>query len=128
MSKYLRMQATAARLIRENGAAYTMRRETGGTKDPIEGTTIGGTPETQTIQAVVLPPKSEKSEKYKEADGSLNLSKVNDILISAQGLTWRPQSLEEIQYQGEWWTLHDLSPLAPDGATDIIYKGFIRRT
>lgn len=130
MSEYLRLQSTAGRLIKQKGAEYRMRRFVPGTPDPVEGTVGTETEEFQNIQAVILPPKTDQkfTEMYKGDDGTLNLSNVMDILISPQDLTWPPHALEEVEYEGEWWTLGGMTMVKPDGKTSLLYKGFIRRT
>ncbi len=125
--KYLRSRATASRLIKANGAKTQMRRYIL-TEDPVEGNVE--VPETQDIIAVILPPTSNRDDfldHFGGQMGSLDLSQVRSILISVEGLKWNPKSLERILYRGEWWQFDMSMGLDPDGETDILFTGYIRR-
>lgn len=132
MSKFIRLRATATKLIKNNGAMYDFKREVPDVVDPIEGTTPGVPLETN-LPAVILPPKKQGAagqafaDVYKGEDGIVNLSKVNDILFSSEGSEWIPTSEDKILYQGEWWTLKGVTPVIPDGQTHVLHKGIIRR-
>lgn len=129
-AKYLRAVATAKRLIKNNGAQFQWRRVTK-VRDPLEETETEEVL-TQTVWAVVLPPAndpfSSKIDQYVGPDGVLNLSKVRKVLISPEGNTFKPTPQDQMFHQGEWWTFEQSSELAPDGETDIMFKGTIRRT
>lgn len=130
MSKYLRLQSTTSRLIKANGAQYTIRKKTT-VSDPIEGT-VDETVETTQAYAVVLPPASQvKSlpvlEYLKQEGGVLTLSSINNILIAVEGLSFNLEPMQEIMHEGEWKILEFITPLKLDGSTVVLYKGFIRR-
>lgn len=122
--KYQRNKATASRLIRNNGAKFQMKRAIVVT-DPVEGNTSHD--EFQDIFAVILPPQSGDLDTYLGQMGTLDLSQVRAILISTQGLKWNPLPLHRVFYRGEWWQYEQSSGLDPDGETDILFQGFIRR-
>lgn len=126
--KYLRNRATAERLIRNNGGQFPWRKVEQGVFDPV----TEEAPETitpQTVWAVILPPKFKGDEdQYKGENGVLDLSKVRMVIISTQSLIYKPEPLHQILYKGEWWTYENNTDLAPDGETDILFKGLIRRT
>lgn len=131
MSKFLRLQATAARLIRENGARYPVRRVFTGSKDLVEGTVSNPEPLNQQVHAVVLPPSSSTRTSPVEQfinnqGGVLTLGKINNVIISPL-VTWALQPLDQIYYEDRWWTLEYVAPLKPNGSTVVLYKGFIRR-
>ena len=124
--KYLRSRATAERLIRNNGDRFSWRKVERGAIDPVtEESAETVTP--QTVWAVVLPPTG-NPDQYKGEDGVLDLSRVRRIIVSTQGLLYNPDPLHQVLYKGEWWTYENFTDLAPDGVTDILFKGLIRRT
>lgn len=131
MSKFIRLQATATRLIKENGALYPMRRFTGGVEDKVEGEITGAVEENQDVYMVVLPPSSSVKSmpvlKFMGENGVLVESAVNNCLIAAGGLTYPIGPGYEIQHEGEWKKLTAVTPLKPDGTTVVLYKGFIER-
>lgn len=124
--KYLRNKATAERLIRNNGAKFQWRKVEQGAFDPVTEEAVE-TITPQTVWAVILPP-SGNPDQYKGENGVLDLSKVRKIIISTQALVYVPEPLHQIFYKGEWWTYENNTDLAPDGETDILFKGLIRRT
>lgn len=126
-AKYLRNQATASRLIKSNGAKFEMKRMVI-TEDPVEGNT--STPDFQDIFAVILPPLSGRDsflDQYMGTHGILDISQVRSILISVEGLKWSPEPLSRIKYRDEWWLFDMSMGLDPDGETDILFQGYIRR-
>ena len=129
--KYLRNRATAERLIRNNGAKFPWRKVEQGAFDPVTEEAVE-TVTPQTVWAVILPPGgdpfSSKVDQYKGENGVLDLSKVRKIIVSTQALEYNPEPLHQIFYKGEWWTYENNTDLAPDGVTDILFKGLIRRT
>jgi hypothetical protein len=129
MSKYLRMQSTAARLIKENGAQFKFRKSVD-VSDPVAGTVTEGEPLEQLVYAVVLLPGSQvKSLPVEELTGEnlQKISKMNNLLISPITPLFRLTAPVEIEYEGEWWRIDLVSPLKPDGKTIILYKAFMQR-
>lgn len=124
--KYLRSRATAERLIRNNGDRFSWRKVERGPIDPVTEESVE-TVTPQTVWAVVLPPTG-NPDQYKGEDGVLDLSRVRRIMVSTQGLLYNPDPLHQVLYKGEWWTYENFTDLAPDGVTDILFKGLIRRT
>ncbi len=130
MSQYLRQQGTAARLIKKFGAPFQIRRMVDGVKDPVAGTVSGKTPQIQTVDVVVLLPSSNtKSLPVEQMTGEnlLQLSKVNNLLISPITPTFKIEPLQEIFYENTWWIMEFVSPLKPDGKTLILTKAFMKR-
>lgn len=131
-AKYLRSKATAARLIKANGAKFQMKRLVAGAQpdDPVEGTVAENVEQVQDIFAVILPPASSRDsflDQFKGEGGILDLSRIRSILISSEGLQWNPEPLQRVLYRGEWWQFEMPMGLDPDGETDILFKGYIRR-
>jgi len=126
MPDYSALQKTAASLITKNGGAFSVRRQVGGTYDPVEGIMSGGCVEAQSANAVVLPPKtSGYPQKY---EGVQNiLTNAIDVLFSTDALAWAIEPGHEIQFNGEWWAIRSVSALSPDGATTLIYKAWAVR-
>lgn len=128
MSKYLRMQATAARLIKENGAPFQFRRPIT-VKDTVAGT-VTNTYETQMVDTVVLiPGGSLKLNSVEQITGEnlSKLSKMNNLLLSPKTPVFPLSAPVEIFYENSWWLVELVSPLKPDGKTLILYKAFMRR-
>lgn len=127
--KYLRSKATAERLIRNNGDKFSWRKSTPVEIDPVtEEPVVGQEPYmTQTVWAVILPPNGDPDQ-YKGDNGVIDLSKVRKVIVSTQGLQYSPEPLHQVFYKDEWWTYENSTDLAPDGVTDILFKGLIRRT
>ena len=130
MSKYIRLQGTAARLIKQNGGSFQVRKPGVGTPDPVTGT-VSSVPVVQVVEAVVLLPSSQVRslpvQEYLGENGIRVLSKMNNTIFSASGLDFSLEPGQEIFYEDEWWVIEYVSPLKPDGKTTVIYKGFIRR-
>ena len=130
MSKYLRLQGTATRLIKSNGGSFPLRKPGVTNKDPVTGTVTSVTVE-QTVWGVVLLPSSQVRslpvQEYLGENGIRVLSKMNNIIFAASDLDFPLEPGQEIYYEDSWWVLEYVSPLKPDGKTTIIYKGFIRR-
>lgn len=129
-AKYLRSQATASRLIKANGAKFQMSRVVPGVVDEVEGSIGAATTQTQDIFAVILPPASSRDsylDQFRGEGGVLDLSRVKSILISKEGLQWNPEPLHRVLYRGEWWLYENASGLDPDGETDILFKGYLRK-
>lgn len=128
--KYLRMRATAQRLIRENGAQKNFRRIQEGGYNENTDSYDDPTYSDQKLWCVVLPPKYKGEEQLfgGETGGILDYSSVKNILISNENQVFEPESLDEFEYKpGEWWTLDQVSGLDPDSETNILFKGIIRR-
>ena len=130
MSKYIRLQGTAAKLIKANGGSFQVRKPGTGTPDPVTGT-VSSTPVVQDVDAVILLPSSQVRslpvQEYLGENGIRVLSKMNNVIFSASGLDFPLEPGQEIYYEDEWWIIEYVSPLKPDGKTTVIYKGFIRR-
>lgn len=130
-AKYIRNRATAERLIRNNGAIFQVKRETGGVRDPVTEITPDPVVETQDVWMVVLPPKTgavdARYERFRGTNGTIDFSVLKDYLLSTEKLLWRPLPLEKVLIKGEWWNLETIQTLDPDGQTDIFYKGILRR-
>lgn len=125
-AKYLRAQATASRLIKANGAKFQMSRVVPGVVDEVEGSIGAATTQTQDIFAVILPP-SGNLDRFKGEGGVLDLDGLRKILISKEGLQWNPEPLQRVLYRGEWWLYEESMELGPDGETDILFKGYLRK-
>jgi len=125
-AKYIRNRRTAERLIRENGASFDWRKTTEVVIDPVTEEPVGEPYLLQKVWAVILPPNG-NPDQYRGDNGTLDLSKVRRVLVSTQGLKYNPEPLHQIFYKGEWWLFENSSELAPDGETDILFKGLIRR-
>lgn len=130
-AKYIRSRATAERLIKSNGDKFPLRRETEASVDPVTEEPIDPVVMDQDARMVILPPKTgavdNRYERFRGENGVIDFSVLKDYLLSTQNLLWKPQPLDKVYYRAEWWTLETLQALDPDGATDIFYKGILRR-
>lgn len=142
-AKYLRLKATAERLIRENGIKTQIKKEVGGV-DKVTGKKVPGYQEAnytdpgmvdgsglylQDVTVVFLPAGSGDAQldQFREENGVLDLSRIKKVLISTEGLKWEPDSLTLVKYNGEWWKLYSSGVIDPDSEVRVLYKGYIRR-
>lgn len=130
-AKYIRNRVTAERLIRNNGDKFPLRRETEASIDPVTEEPVDPEILNQDVWMVILPPKTgavdARYERFRGENGTIDFSVLKDYLLSTQGLLWKPEPLDKVYYRSEWWTLESIQSLDPDGATDIFYKGILRR-
>lgn len=128
-AKYIRMRATADRLIRSNGAKFSLKRVVSSGFDPVteESVTVEESQDGYMVMLLAKAGAPGKYDQFKGDDGSLDFNKIRDYLLSTQGLTWIPKQFDKVMYRGEWWTFETIQGLDPDGETDILYKGTIRR-
>lgn len=84
---------------------------------------------------VPLPPQSVTGQQFAQdfRDGTLQISRAQDLILSAKDLEFSPKPGDKIQFgQATWsssadvWTIHGIGALAPDG-TPIIWQGIVTR-
>lgn len=130
-AKYIRNRATAQRLIRNNGDLFPLKRETEASIDPVTEEPTDPEILNQDAWMVILPPKTgaidARYERFRGENGIIDFSVLKEYLLSTQDLSWRPMPLDKVLYRSEWWIIETLQTLDPDGATDILYKGILRR-
>lgn len=117
-AKYLRYQATAKRLIKENGQSLTIyREETQGGVDP---GTLEPTPGTPRVE---IPGDGVKlNYKLREVDNE-------NILRGDCKLLWngsRPERDMLVDIDGETWSIVDVDPLQPAGV-EVMFTLQLRR-
>lgn len=142
-ASYLRARKTAERLIRRQGCKVNLKKESGGV-DKVTGKRVlgysipdyidpgaieGSGLRLQEAFALILPAGGSESQldQFKDENGTLDLSKIRKVLISPEGLSWNPDSSTLLEFDGVWWKLYSSGSINPDGDTDIVYKGYIRR-
>jgi len=85
--------------------------------------------------AVPLPPQSVTHQSFAQAfrDGTLQISRAQDVLLAAKGLLFDPAPGNRIQFgtevwqaDGEEWLIHGIGALQPDN-TPIIWQGIVTR-
>lgn len=84
---------------------------------------------------VPLPPKSATGQSFEQdfRDGTLQISKAKDIIISAKALEFNPRPGDKIQLGNstwdsskESWQIHGIGAIAPDNAP-IVWQGIITK-
>jgi len=125
---YDEMAALAAEMIGEYGQVLTMKRVTADSYDPITGSTVVGSTETQSITAVVLPASKGTVEAFdnKLVGGTLIESNIRALKIAAAGLLWPPGPGCVIEYDGQDWQMLGATPASPAG-TPLVYAASIMR-
>src|SRR5688572_16334830 len=124
---YAALAADAAALIEEFGSEATVRR-TPVTVDNASGAVTPGTPQTQALQAVVLP----ASGGTLEAFDVRFMSDVNDgtdvrfCIMAALGAAFQPEPKDEVDLLGETWQVMGCTPLNVNG-TALIYSVGLKR-
>lgn len=121
MSKFIRLQATATRLIVANGNKYSCQRITDTTHDPVEGTVLGTT-QTQDIWLATL---SKFPKKFMGESGIVLQSENYNCLISASNLEFPLEPGVKVNHLGNWRILKEVTPIKPDGVTTIFYKAYM---
>lgn len=127
-AKFIRMRATAARLIKENGAKTQVKRANENI-DPVTGLPDGPEELVQDAFIVFLPAGTSgdaQLDQFRDSDGVLDLEKLKKVLISTEGLKWEPGAGDLVLYRGDWWNFYGAGKIDPDAETDIVYKGYIR--
>ncbi|WP_412545816.1 hypothetical protein [Maricaulis sp. MIT060901] len=140
MTKYAEEIADALEAIEEAGTTLTLLRH------PMEVDAAAGEkpwladhsnqlgegqldePEPHTITCVVLPASGGKIEALDSRlkSGTLILEQYRYLIIAASGLAVEPLPKDQVEYQGQTWTVIASTSLAPDGVP-IIYKAAIRK-
>lgn len=128
-ASFIRAKNSAHRMIRKNGALLVWTRPGREDFDDVTGEPIPGTGElTQSLWTVILPPKYKGQEdQYKGEDGTLDLSKVRNVLVSTIGMGWTLKDLDRVTINGEQWVFRQATDLEPDAQTLILVKGILWR-
>lgn len=118
-SFYLKMAATAERLITKFGFEVTIKREIGGATHPVTGVVSHGL--TDTYQAVAVlgkyPDDSIDGTRILQSDRKLTMSSDTEPMINDMPLI-----------NGEYWNIvGGIETVKPDGATPIVYFVQVRR-
>ena len=121
MATYTPEQADAFADIRDAGASVTFSRITRGVYNPLTGDN-GGTTTTATSVAIARVPTGSDVERVR----ALDLVNKRTVVLIVAGLalataTFRPVPDDVVTWSGEDFVVRDVSILAPDGVTPILY-------
>lgn len=84
---------------------------------------------------VPLPPQSVTGQQFAQdfRDGTLQISRAQDLILSAKDLAFNPKPGDKIQFgQSTWsdsadtWTIHDIGAIQPDNMP-IVWQGIVTR-
>jgi len=84
---------------------------------------------------VPLPPQSATQQAFSQdfRDGTLQISRAQDLILAAKGLEFNPSPGDMIQFgpatwleNGDVWLIHGIGALQPDN-TPIIWQGIVTR-
>ncbi len=84
---------------------------------------------------VPLPPQSVTGQQFQQdfRDGTLQISRAQDLILSAKDLSFDPKPGDKIQFnQTSWsdsadtWIIYGIGPVAPD-LTAIVWQGIVTR-
>lgn len=114
---YAKMAATAARLLEKFGSTVTVKRETGGSVDPVSGVVTSGSQTTYSPNGVLT--------KFPDnlIDGTRIQASDRKLILDD---TIAPLLTDKVTIQGEDWTLQEIMTVNPAG-TAIIYECVARR-
>lgn len=122
--------AAANRIIESKGKSVTFTRTTGGTRDPATGAIAGGTTETMTIKAAVLPASGGKIQeldlRYGDSIDMSTIQKLQFLIVDGADCTFEPAQTQTVTVESEDWTVLGVTPVNPNVGTPIIYKIAIR--
>jgi len=131
---YLDDAIDAALDIQEDGTLVTLTRVTGGTKNSATGQTTGATTQTQSVYAVKLPAKSNKTDNQDNMAMTDTSVEVNTsyLLMAARksdgnALDWYPEFDQAVTINSVVWKISGVGVLVPDGVTPLLFKVAIRR-
>lgn len=119
MSFYLKMAATAQRLLTKFGAPVTLQRYSGRSTDPVTGVVTAGTDASVTTTGLLKPfPDS-------LIDGERVLASDRMLILSAEQV---PQPTDKPVIGGQNWAIVEggITTVSPAG-TDIVYFVQVRR-
>ena len=121
MATYTPEQADAFADIQDAGASVTFSRITRGVYNPLTGDN-GGTTTTATSVAIARVPTGSDVERVR----ALDLVNKRTVVLIVAGLalataTFRPVPDDVVTWSGEDFVVRDVSILAPDGVTPILY-------
>ena len=116
-SFYFRMAETAKRLIDRFGQTVEIKRQTGEIIDPVTGEVTPGTEESFYPNGVLKPYKKSLIDGTRIQKDDLELVLDNTV---------KPITSDEPKINGEYFTVVNVSSIAP-GGTPLIYKVQVRR-
>lgn len=121
MPTYTPEQADAFADIKDAGGSVTFSRITRGVYNPLTGDN-GGTTTTATSVAIARVPTGSDVERVR----ALDLVNKRTVVLIVAGLalataTFRPVPDDVVSWSGEDFVVRDVSILAPDGVTPILY-------
>ena len=121
MATYTPEQADAFADIQDAGASVTFSRITRGVYNPLTGDN-GGTTTTATSVAIARVPTGSDVERVR----ALDLVNKRTVVLIVAGLalataSFRPVPDDVVTWSGEDFVVRDVSILAPDGVTPILY-------
>ena len=121
MATYTPEQTDAFADIKDAGASVTFSRITRGVYNPLTGDN-GGTTTTATSVAIARVPTGSDVERVR----ALDLVNKRTVVLIVAGLalataTFRPVPDDVVTWSGEDFVVRDVSILAPDGVTPILY-------
>lgn len=118
---YVKARATALRLIKKNGASFSLYRFTN-TVDAVAGS-AAVVANRGTVYAVVLPASKGTIEAFdnRYADELIS-GKIRFAICAAKGATLTPIAGDVMSYSDEYWQIMGSTPLDPDQSGAIILK------
>jgi hypothetical protein len=120
---YAAIRLKASKAIDKAGLRITLVRY-GFTTDPVAGTSSKVLTASQTLASVILPASQGTLEAFdvrfmSDVDASQD---VRFVVMSGQGSTFIPEPKDEATFDGATWEVMGCTPLAPDGATRLLYS------
>lgn len=126
---YAQTAANALKALSKSGMDMTLSRATGGTFDPVTGTTTGGTTSTWAVKGLLKTINSTSASQFfgsKALADSLVLQGDKQVIIAASGLATVPAVGDTLTISGEVWQVITPVDLSPGGVT-ILYYLHIRK-
>lgn len=115
---YNRMAATAERLMGNYGNAVSIKRETGGTFDPVTGATTAGTLSTFTPKGIFqrIPNNLIDGTRIKASDRMLVVDSSYVGMIS-----------DKVVIDSQDWSIAELREVKPNGSNNVVTFLTVRR-
>lgn len=119
MVDYVRLQASAARLIRKSGVPVTLLKQAAGDYDPASGTVDAPNPGSFPADVVRLAEAIFQGYQVRDATNTLTVDQSVDVLLSVQGAVIALG--DQIVMDGKNWRIYGYTAIAP-GAIVLLYQ------